>query len=85
MQFVRTRGMERREWEDDEVHNVFDNRTVDEAAYEWIFDQERQTAAYEVIDGSCAGGNEEVQADAQNIRGWALMKSLRSQEAGGDD
>src|ERR1700722_2647837 len=81
MKFIRASRVKRGERQDDQSHYLFHRGAKEQAAHQWVLNQETELAACRVVDNRGGAGDKEVQQDTQNIGAHASLESLPPQQA----
>lgn len=84
VKLIRTFGVQRREGQNDQSHNFFYGRAVDEATHQRVFREEDEPTAGSVVESGKGEGDEEVQQDTQHIGAGASVDGFRPQQTSGN-
>src|SRR5215470_9808765 len=85
LKMIWTAGVECGKRQNDQVHDVLNGHTEEEAADDPIHFEERELAAGAVVDACCGGGDEVVKDQPEKIHSCAAVDGLLAEETGGNN
>src|SRR5881392_3168742 len=80
MQSVRSACVQRRERQNDEIHDFFDRGAIEQPAHQRMLDKKFEPPTCRVINGRCGERDKKVQENAEDVCSCASVEGLPPQQ-----